>query len=130
MVKQEGKCGFSIPLFVFLGLMVLLTVSCTDKLPTNADLLVTVAGKVTDSETGLPIEGASLKLYYNERQGENQLDTDKTDSDGDYTLKGKHNCQRVLQVHAQAEGYQDWNVSVYCQEQPQTVNFQLKPWPQ
>jgi hypothetical protein len=117
-------------LLVTIGLIIILNISCTDPLPTKTDFLLTIVGKVTDFDTGEPIEGATLRLYINLKMGtEETLGTATTDSNGDYKLTGKHNCYRTPQVRADADGYVNWNAVVHCKEEQQTVNFALKPRP-
>ena len=117
--------------FPFLILsIIILTNSCSDPLPTKTDFLLTIVGKVTDYETELPIEGANLKLYVTTIHNVDEvLSTATTNSNGDYKLTGKHNCERIPQVFVDPDGYQTGNVMVHCKEETQTVNFALKPWP-
>ena len=122
---KSGLTGF---LVVIILLTLFQSTSCSDEIPYDSDLLLTIVGKVTDFETGLPIEGATLKLFVTIKpKVDDVLGTATTNSNGDYKLTGKHNCHRVPQVLADANGYYDDHFTVHCKEEQQTVDFQLRP---
>ena len=125
---RSSKSSLSFPLVIIVGLIIIQFNACSDSNTPDTDFLLTIVGKVTDKDTGLPIEGATLKLYVTTIHNVHDVrGTATTDSNGDYKLTGKHNCDRVPQVLARADGYLEDEVAVHCKEETQTVNFQLMP---
>ena len=99
--------------------------SATD--PTKPYHIIHVIGTIISEEDGSPIEGADVKLYYHYSQDEVAIGNAKSDKDGKYSVKGRHNCERVPNLKVTAEKYYVAKGSVHCWSETQTIDFKLKP---
>jgi len=96
--------------------------------------LIKVEGVVTDAQSNLPIEEASLSFEAVDRYGYQVFNIDyiRTNEDGYYLFEKKRDCAGIsfIRINAEATGYWNKGGKTNCNSSNiQNLNFKLDPIP-
>lgn len=102
-----------------------------DLYPLKSNIAFQIQGMVTDTESGLPIDTASVELFDFEFSADSSLRKALTDSLGAYSLNyffdGECSGPTGLIIRASSEGYSfSAPKEIICTEEIQTFDFQLR----
>lgn len=109
-------------LALFLALLFVIIIGCGDSADESDDDIVTaqsgeIFGTVTDKETGIAVEGATVKIG---------IETALTDNNGKYTIKNIPFSNNIS-IIVTASGYEDYNGYSALQQELMSLDIGIVP---